>query len=110
MLSIIIVGLFVVVTSIFPVMFVAQKLGAEKTELIDCILAIVVGGIVSSILVSFLPGSSTNEILYFLYSFLIIGVVYKYMLQANYFASVLIALISTLIKWAIIYVVAKILT
>lgn len=110
MLSIIVVGLFVVVTSVFPVMFVARKLGAEKTELIDCILAIIVGSIVSSVVVSFLPGGNTSQMLYFFYSFLVVGVVYKYMLQANYLASVLIALISTLIKWLAILIVAKILS
>ena len=110
MLTIIIIGLFVVVICVFPVMFVAKKLGAEKTELVDCILAIIVGSIASSIIVPFIPGGNSSQIIYFLYSFLVVGMVYKYMLQANYIASVLIALISTLIKWAAIYVVGKVFT
>lgn len=110
MFTIILVGLFVVVTCIFPVMFVAKKLGAEKTELVDCILAIIVGSFVSSIVVPLIHGGNASQIMYFIYSFLVVGVIYKYMLRANYIASVLIALISTLIKWAAIYVVGKILT
>ena len=106
MLTIIVVGLFVVITSVFPVMFVAKKLGAEKANLIDCIFAIIVG----SVVVPFLPGRSTSQLMYFLYSFLVVGVVYKYMLQANYIASVLISLISTFITSVVMYVVAKIFT
>ncbi|VAX01968.1 hypothetical protein MNBD_GAMMA22-2584 [hydrothermal vent metagenome] len=43
MLSILIIGLFVVMPSKFPVMIAASKLGAQKTGLLDCIIAIVEG-------------------------------------------------------------------
>jgi len=109
-LTIIIAGLFVVITCVFPVAFMAKKLGAEKIKLMDCFLAIIVASIAIGLTVPLLPGGSTSDGLYFIYSLLVAGVVYKYMLQATYIASVVIALISTLITTLILYLIDKILT
>jgi len=108
MLSILIIGLFVVITSVFPVMIVANKLGAQKTELLDCIIAIVVGNLVSSLIVQFIPGSNTNEVVGFIYTIIITGLVYKFLLKSNYLSGMLISLISTIIKYILIFVIAKI--
>ncbi len=104
-MGIIIGGLFVVIFCVFPVMFTARKLGAGKADLVDCILAILVATFVSSVVIPFLPGAITNEILAYIYSFLVMGLVYKFMLQADYLTSVLIALISMVITYTALYAV-----
>lgn len=110
MLSILIIGLFVVITSVFPVMFAANKLGAQKTELVDCIIAVIIGGLVSSFIAPLIPGANTNEAAGFIYTLIITGVVYKFLLQASYISGMLIALISTIIKSVLILLIAKIVT
>jgi hypothetical protein len=109
-MGIVIVGLFVVIFCIFPVMFTARKLGAEKSDLVDCIIAILVATFFSSIIVPFLPGAGTNEVLAYIYSFLVAGLAYKFILQASYVASVLIALISTAITYISLYIVGSMVT
>ncbi len=107
-MGIIIGGLFVVIFCVFPVMFTARKLGAGKADLIDCVLAIIVATLVSSVAISFFPGAATNDVLAYIYSFLVMGVVYKFMLQANYITSVLIALISSVITYSALYIVGSV--
>lgn len=100
--------LAVVVFCVFPVMLTARKLGAGKSDLIDCIIAIVVQAFVLSIVIPLLPGATASEVLAYIYSFLLAGVVYKFMLQASYIASVLIAIISTAITYVALYIFASI--
>ncbi len=110
MLSIIYVGLIIVVFCVFPVMLTARVLGAEKSDLVDCIFAVIVGNILSSIIVPFIPvmpGITSGELMSYIYTFLVTGLVYKYMLQASYVASVVISLVSTLIAWGAAYVVVN---
>ncbi len=103
-MGIIIGGLFVVIFCVFPVMFVAKKLGAEKAGLLNCFLAIFVAVIIAGIFVPLLPGAHSNELLANFYSLLVFGVVFKYMLGATYIASLLIALLSTVISYSAIYI------
>lgn len=105
-MGIIIGGLFVVIFCIFPVMFTARKLGAEKADLLDCIIAILVATLFSSIIVPFLPGAMSNEVLGYAYSFLVAGLAYKFILRASYIVSVLIALISTVITYIALHIVS----
>ena len=104
-MGIILAGLFVVLFCIYPVMFCAKKLGAEKHDLIDCLLAIIVSTLVVSILVPMLPSANTSNELSYLYGFLVSGLVFKFMLQANYFTSVLIALTSTILRYVALFIV-----
>lgn len=97
MLGALLIGLIIVVVCIFPVMFIAQKLGAGKSELVDCIIAVVVGSFVSSLIAPMLPGADTSALLATAYSLLITGVVYKFMLEATYIAGILIALVPAII-------------
>lgn len=61
-------------------------------------------------MVPFLPGANSSDLMAYIYSFLIAGLVYKFMLQATYITSVLIAIISTAITFIALYIVAAIFT
>jgi hypothetical protein len=93
MLSVIIGGLIILAVCIFPVMFVAKKLGAQKSELIDCIIAVVVGGLVSGLVVSMFTDPGASTAIKTILSITITGVVYKFLLEATYIKGILIALI-----------------
>lgn len=93
MLSVIIAGLIFVVVCIFPVMLVAKKLGAEKADLVDCVIAVIVGGLVSGLLVSMFTGQDTSTAIKTILSIVITGFVYKFLLEATYIKGLLIALI-----------------
>lgn len=94
MLSIILAGLVFVVIAVFPVMFAAKKLGAEKSGLLDAFIALIVGSLAAGLIAPLLPAAQTNEIAGFAYTLLITGLVYKYLLRASYLIGVLIALMA----------------
>ena len=108
-MSIIIVGLVVVVVVLFPVMFAAKKLGAEKSDLVDVLIAVVASTFVVSIFAPMLPAGQTNEAAFFTYSLLLTGLVYKYVLQASYLIAVLIALMAVVIRFLITWVLGAVL-
>lgn len=91
MISILLVGLIIVIFCVFPVMFIAKKLGAENAGLLLCFVAIIVGSIVSSIFVLMIPGAMESQLLAGVYSILITGFVYKLILESTYIAGVLTA-------------------
>lgn len=97
MLNILLIGLIIVVVCIFPVMFAAKKFGAGKTELVDCIIAVVAGSFASSLVAPMLPGANTTEVLGTFYALLITGVVYKFLLEATLIKGVLIALVPAVV-------------
>ena len=101
MLNIIIAGLFIVIVCIFPVMFIARKLGAEKTDLMDCIIAVIAGSFVSGIVVSMLTDQDTNIGIQAILSIIITGIVYKFLLEATYIKGLLIALIPSVFYYAL---------
>lgn len=105
-MGIVLAGLFVVIFCIYPVMFSAKFLGAEKHDLIDCLLAIIVATLVVSIIVPYLPSANTSAALSYFYGFFVTGIVFKFMLKANYFTSVLIALASTIFRYLALFIVA----
>ena len=92
MLGIIFVGLVIVVVCVFPVMLTARKLDAGKSDLVDCIIAIVVGVFISSIAVGILPGD-LNPLLVIVCWFVVTGFVYKIMLETTLVAGVVIAIV-----------------
>lgn len=92
-----IVGLLIVVVCVFPVMITARKLKAGKSDLIDCVIAVIVGSIASSLLVPLIPGVMSSTFLAALCSLAITGLVYKFMLQATYLAGFIIALVPAII-------------
>jgi hypothetical protein len=98
-LTILLVGLIVVVVCVFPVMFTARKLNAGKADLVDCIIAIVVGAFVSSLAVAFLPGAASSALIAVLYWLVATALVYKYLLETTFVAGVIIALVPVAIKY-----------
>ncbi len=101
MFSVIISGLIIVVVCIFPVMLVAKKLGAQKAELVDCIIAVVVGGLVSGILVSVITDQDTSGAFKSILTIVITGLVYKFLLEATYIKGLLIALIPSILYFIV---------
>jgi len=93
LLSILLIGLVVVVLCVFPVMLTARKLNAGKSDLVDCIVAIIVGSFISSIAVAILPGGDSSPLLATIYWFVVTGFVYKVMLEATLVAGVIIAIV-----------------
>lgn len=90
-ISILLVGLVIVIFCVFPVMFIAKKLGAENAGLLRCFVAIIVGSFVSSLFVFMIPGAAASPLLAGVYSILITGLVYKFILESTYIAGVLTA-------------------
>lgn len=93
MLTILLVGLGIVVLCVFPVMFAARKLNAGKSDLIDCIIAIIVGTFVSSVVVAILPGGDSSALLATVYWLVTTGFVYKVMLEATLITGIIIAIV-----------------
>lgn len=98
------IGLIVVVVCVFPVMITARKLNAGKSSLVDCIIAVILGSFVSSIVVPIIPGAVSNAFLATVFSLAVTGVVYKFMLEATYLTGFIIALVP-----AIIYFILEVL-
>lgn len=101
MLNILLVGFLIVVICFFPVMLAAKKLDAGKSDLVSSIIAVVVGGIASSIIAPMLPGANTNTLIASLYVFLITGAVYKFILETTYIKGIIIALIPAAIWYVL---------
>lgn len=104
MLSIVFIGLVIVVLCVFPVMMTARKLNTGKSDLIDCILAIIVGAFVSSIVVGILPGGDSSAPLATVYWLLATGFVYKIMLEATLVAGLIIAIVPAIFNFVLIKV------
>lgn len=100
-MNILVVGLIVVVVCIFPVMITARKLNAGKSDLVDCIIAVVAGGFVSSIVVPIIPGAASSAFLATALSLAVTGVVYKFLLEATYITGFIIALIPAIIYFVL---------
>ncbi|MBL4797532.1 MAG: hypothetical protein JKY50_08970 [Oleispira sp.] len=102
MLSIIFIGLVIVVLCVFPVMITARKLNTGKSDLIDCILAIIVGTFISSIVVGILPGGDSSVPLATGYWLLATGFVYKIMLEATLVAGLIIAIVPAIFNFILV--------
>jgi len=101
MLYILLSGLIVVVFCVFPVMISAKKLNAGKSELVDCIIAIVVGSIVSSLITSMLTGADTSAALATICSLAVTGIVYKFLLEATYINGFIIAFVPAILHFVL---------
>jgi len=78
-------------------MLTARKLNAGKSEFVDCIIAVVVGAIVSSICVPLIPGAASSAFLATIFSLIVTGIIYKFLLDATYVTGFIIALVPAII-------------
>jgi hypothetical protein len=104
MLSILLAGFVIVALIFFPVMLLARQLDTGKSDLVDCIIAVLVGSTIANFVVPFLPGANSDTVLQAIYSIGVVGVSYRYLLETTVVKGIVIALVPAL-GWALVDVV-----